>query len=257
MRVLAYLVLTISLMPVQAVAVAFDSSLARRLPGVYHRLCARLLGFDIVVRGAQSADLPVLFVGNHTSYLDILVLGAVIDGSFIAKAEVAHWPLFGSLARLQRTVFIERRSPETARQRDEIGKRLEAGDRLILFPEGTSDDGIRVLPFKSALFAVAERPVGGRPLTVQPFSLAYTGLDGLPAGRDWRPLFAWYGEMGLTAHAWRVLTFRRIRAEVWFHNPVTISQYGTRKALAEHCYRIVRDGLSAANAGGRGLASAS
>lgn len=244
-------------MPVQAAATALGASLARRLPGIYHRLCTRLFGFDIVVRGTQSAERPVLFVGNHTSYLDIMVLGAVIDGSFVAKSEVARWPLFGLLARLQRSVFIERRSPETARQRDEIGARLEAGDRLILFPEGTSDDGVRVLPFKSALFAVAERPVRGRPLTVQPFSLAYTALDGLPVGRDWRPLFAWYGDMSLPAHAWRVLTFARVRAEVWFHEPVTIGRYGSRKALAEHCFLAVRDGVSAANAGGRRLLEAS
>jgi 1-acyl-sn-glycerol-3-phosphate acyltransferase len=236
-------------MPVQAVALVFGAPLSRRLPGVYHRLCARLMGFDIVVRGKMVTAAPALFVGNHSSYLDIMVLGTVIDGCFVAKAEIAHWPLFGWLSKLQRTVFVERRTRQTARQRDEIGKRLEAGDRLILFPEGTSDDGALVLPFKSALFAVAEEPVAGEPLLVQPFSLAYTELDSLPVGREWRPLFAWYGDMGFLSHAWRISTFGRIRAELRFHEPVSIGEFGSRKALAEHCHDIVRDGVAAANTG--------
>lgn len=237
-------------MPVQAVALALGAPLAGRLPVAYHRICARLLGFDIVVRGKMATSRPALFVGNHTSYLDIMVLGTIIEGCFIAKSEVAHWPLFGWLAKLQRTVFVERSSPRTAHhQRDEIGGRLAAGERLILFPEGTSNDGVKVLPFKSALFAVAETSANSTPLSVQPFSIAYTELAGLPVGREWRPLFSWYGDMELGSHAWRILTFSRVRAEVRFHEPVTIGQYGSRKALAQHCFEVVRDGAAEANSG--------
>ncbi len=240
-----------ALMPVQAVALAMGAPLAKRLPATYHRILARLLGFDIVVSGKMATDTPALFVGNHTSYLDAMVLGAIIEGCFIAKSEVADWPLIGWLAKLQRTVFVERRSSRTAHQRDEIGARLATGDRLILFPEGTSDDGVKVLPFKSALFAVAETPVAGAPLLVQPFSIAYTALAGLPVGREWRPLFAWYGDMEIAPHAWRILTFATVRAEVRFHQPVTIGQYGSRKALAEHCFEVVRHGVAEANSGRR------
>ena len=237
-------------MPVQAVALALGAPLAGRLPVAYHRICARLLGFDIVVRGKMATSRPVLFVGNHTSYLDIMVLGTIIEGCFIAKSEVAHWPLFGWLAKLQRTVFVERRSPRTAHhQRDEISARLAAGERLILFPEGTSNDGVKVLPFKSALFAVAETSANSTPLLVQPFSIAYTELAGLPVGREWRPLISWYGDMELGPHAWRILTFSRVRAEVRFHEPVTIGQYGSRKALAQHCFEVVRAGAAEANSG--------
>ncbi|MDX1486274.1 MAG: lysophospholipid acyltransferase family protein [Alphaproteobacteria bacterium] len=248
-RLLVYLAVCCCLMPVQAVAVALGARLSRTLPVSFHRFCARLLGFDIVVRGRLPESGPVLFVGNHTSYLDIMVLGSIIEGSFVAKSEVARWPLFGTLARLQRTVFIERRASRSVRQRDEISARLAAGDSLILFPEGTSDDGNRVLPFKSALFAVVEKPVAGAPVWVQPFSIAYTGLDGLPLGREWRPLFSWYGDMGLPGHIWRVLTLNRTRVEVTFHQAVTFGQYGSRKALAEHCFEVVRAGVADANAG--------
>jgi 1-acyl-sn-glycerol-3-phosphate acyltransferase len=248
-RLVTVLLLIVFLVPVQAVAVGLGLKLAERLPGTFHRLCARVFGFRVLARGKPVDTKPVLFVGNHTSYLDIMVLGTLIDGSFIAKAEVATWPLFGLLARLQRTVFIERRARHTANQRDEISARLAAGDRLILFPEGTSNDGNRVLPFKSALFAVAEREIDNVPLTVQPFSVAYTALGGLPVGREWRPLFSWYGDMSLPSHAWRVLTLAAVRAEVRFHDPVTIGQYGSRKALAEHCFEVVRQGVANFNAG--------
>ena len=239
-------------MPVQAAALALGAPLAKRLPLTYHRMCARLLGFDIVVTGEAVTSRPALFVGNHTSYLDVMVLGTIIEGCFIAKSEVADWPLFGWLAKLQRTVFVERRSTRTAHQRDEIGARLAAGDRLILFPEGTSDDGTKTLPFKSALFAVAETPSDGTPLQVQPFSIAYTALAGLPLGREWRPLLAWYGDMKMPSHAWRILTFSGLRAEVRFHQVVTIGQYGSRKAMAAHCFEVVRDGVAEANSGRRG-----
>ena len=135
----------------------------------------------------------MLFASNHVSYADIAVLGSLIAGSFIAKAEVAHWPLFGWLAKLQRTVFVDRRVRSTQLQRDAMTERLAAGDALILFPEGTSGDGNRVLPFKSALFSAAERMQAIVPIAVQPVSIAYTRLDGMPLGRLLRPFIAWYG----------------------------------------------------------------
>lgn len=249
MRAIAYLLVTLPLMPVQAVAVLLGARLMRRLPVFYHRVVSRIIGLDIVVAGAPPARPPVLFVGNHTSYLDIMVLSTVAECSFVAKAEIAGWPFFGWLAKLQRTVFIERRAPRAGHQRDMISERLAAGDNLVLFPEGTSDDGIHVRAFKSALFAVAEREVEGRHVTVQPFSLAYTRLDGLPVGREWRPLYAWYGDMDLPGHLWRVLGLGRVRAELYLHEPVTIDAFDGRKALAEHCHREVAEGVARANSG--------
>ena len=130
----------------------------------------------------------MLFAANHISYTDITVLGSVIPGSFIAKAEVANWPFFGWLAKLQRSVFVDRQVRSTATQRDAIGERLAAGDALILFPEGTSGDGNRVLPFKSALFAAAQQGEDCPPVIVQPVSLAYVRLDGMPIGRALSPV---------------------------------------------------------------------
>jgi 1-acyl-sn-glycerol-3-phosphate acyltransferase len=249
MRILAYLALTLPLLPIQAVALLLALPLAKTLPLAYHRLVCRVLGIRVRARGALAQARPLLVVGNHSSYLDIEVLGSLVPGSFVAKAEIAGWPFFGWLAKLQRSVFIERRSSKAREHKDEIEKRLLEGDVLILFPEGTSDDGNRLLPFRSALFSVAERRIEGAPLMVQPVSLAYTRLDGMPMGRSFRPLFAWYGEMALAPHLWRMLGMGVVEVEVVFHEPVTIDRFGGRKALAEHCWRVVSEGVASLLAG--------
>lgn len=250
LRLFFYLGWTGLLLPVQIVAVALSLPLAVRLPVFYHRRCLRLIGMEVVARGKMAAPGPVLFVCNHSSYLDITVLGSLIPGSFVAKREVAGWPLFGLLAKLQRTVFVDRGARrQVAAQRSEIAGRLMRGENLILFPEGTSGDGARVLPFKSALLAVAEEQIRGRFPVVQPVSIAYTRLDGMPMGRALRPFFAWYGDMVLFPHLWKVLGLGIVTVEVGFHDPVTAAQYASRKALSDHCRRVIADGIATALAG--------
>jgi lyso-ornithine lipid O-acyltransferase len=248
-RLIVYLLLTVPLMPVQALLVALGLRWARRLPHVYHRLCCRIFGIELVVEGDIAPARPTLFVANHISYLDIEVMSAAVETSFVAKREIARWPLFGWLARLQQTVFIERRARGIEGERDELSRRLEEGANVVLFPEGTSSDGNRLLPFKSALFSVAERSVDGAPLVVQPVTIAYTRLDGMPLGRPIRPFIAWYGDMDLAPHLWFALGLGRITAAVRFHPPVTLAAFGSRKALAAHCQHTIAAALEAANLG--------
>ena len=248
-RILVYVGFTVVLLPVQAVAVLFRLPLQKRLPLWYHRHCCRIMGLRVERRGQQSPVHPTLYVSNHVSYFDIEVLGSLIAGSFVAKREVANWPLFGWLAKLQRSVFIERRGKQAANDRDEMSARLEAGDDLILFAEGTSGDGNRVLPFKSALFSAAQTRPSGKPLAVQPVAIAYTRLDDTPMGRYLRPYFAWYGDMDLAGHIWQALGFGRVTVEVEFHPVVTMGEFASRKALCNHCQAQVSDAVAAALAG--------
>ncbi len=247
-RLLAYLLVTLALMPVQALLVLLGTRLAERLPLLYHRLCCRLMGIDVVTLGEMSARRPTLFVSNHTSYLDITVLGAVIPGSFVAKAEVAQWPLYGWLAKLQRTVFVERRRQTSHRQRDQLKERLASGDNLILFPEGTSNDGNRVLPFRSALLSVAEADASKR-LEIQPVSVAYVALNGIPMGHGLRPLVAWYGDMTLGPHLWQFSRLGKITVVVEFHPAVNLMTVGDRKHLTRHCSDAVAAGVERALTG--------
>lgn len=220
----------------------------------YYGMLRRILGLEVIVHGTQSTAAPRLVVCNHISYFDIVALGAVIPGDFVAKADIARWPVFGWMAKASQTVFIERRRTATTQARDQIQDRLDAGDTLIMFPEATSADGNCMKPFKSALFTVAERHGHGAdgatyPVTVQPVSLAYTRLNGMPLGVGWRPFVAWYGDMEMAPHLWQLTRMGRITAEVTFHPPVTLAQFTDRKALAAHCERAARAGLARLLAG--------
>jgi 1-acyl-sn-glycerol-3-phosphate acyltransferase len=179
-----------------------------------------------------------------------VIFSAATPLSFVSKAEVARWPLFGSLARLQRSVFVERhRRSATGETRDVIRERLLDGDTLLLFPEGTSHDGNTVLPFKSALLGAAEaRLAGGQHVKVQPVSTAFTGLHGLPMGRENRPLFAWYGDMEMVPHLWEALLAGPLDVVVQFHQPLSLDVMD-RKTLARRAEEMVREGQAEALAG--------
>jgi len=249
-RLAIYLAFTLVLMPVQAFGLASRKPWTASFPCFYHRWCCRILGLRVRRIGRPTKSRPALFAANHISYLDISVFGSLIAGSFIAKTEIGRWPLFGWLARLQRSVFIDRRVRSTAQQRDSIAARLAAREALILFPEGTSGDGNRVLPFKSALFSVADHGTSD-PVTVQPVSIAYTRLDGMPIGRRLRPLFAWYGAMTMAPHLWTMLGLGAVEIVVEFHPPTTLADCGSRKALARYCEERVAAGLANALSGRR------
>jgi len=251
-RLFLFLALTFPSMGVQSLFLALGLRRAAILfPVLYHRLCTRILGFQVTVLGQISEQPGTLFVINHGSYLDIIILGGLLRGSFVAKSEVASWPFFGRLAKLHRTVFIDRNNVRsTAAQRDAMSERLAQGENLMLFPEGTSNDGNRLLPFKSALLSAAAG-VDGVLVPVQPVSVAYVALDGVPMGRLYRALIAWYGDMELVPHLWEFMGLGIVKVVVEFHPVITLEEAGSRKALTEHCRGVIAEGLSLALSGRR------
>ncbi|MEL7528250.1 MAG: lysophospholipid acyltransferase family protein, partial [Pseudomonadota bacterium] len=172
------------LIPLQWLSIRFGFRSQEILPRIWHRIASRLVGIKVRQVGQPAADRPLLIAANHASWVDITVLGSLIPLSFIAKSEVSGWPVFGLLAKLQRTVFVNRtRRTETGQAADEIAERMAAGDAMVLFAEGTSNDGNCVLPFRSALLGAATRALGeedGATVWVQPLSIAYQGFYGLP-----------------------------------------------------------------------------
>ncbi len=244
LRLSLYLGLTLALSPLQLLFLLLRVRARHLLPRFYHRLTCRIMGLDVEVRGQMSRVQPTLFVSNHTSYFDIPVLGSLIEGSFVAKTEVGSWPVFGWLSKMQRTVYVDRRRGTTHQQRDDLQKRLDAGDNLVLFPEGTSNDGNRVLPFRSALLSVAEREAKGAKLVVQPVSVTYTKLNSLPMGYGNRAYLAWYGDMTLGDHLWNFARLGPARVVVEFHDPVSIADFRSRKELTQHCYARVSGGVA-------------
>ena len=236
----AFALFTLPLMPLQQLFVWLWPRMARRFPMHYHRVVCRILGIRVKIVGAPPSEGPVLIACNHVSWLDIMVLSSLAPLSFVAKREVNGWPFFGALARLQRTVFVDRaRRHATGDSRDEMQERLKAGDILVLFAEGTSSDGHRVLPFKSAFFGAAEFPG----VLVQPVTLAYGGHRNLPMTGRLRPLYAWYGDMELPPHLWEALATGPIEVTVVCHPALSLGGEVTRKHLAAHAEQLVRQGL--------------
>lgn len=238
-------VVTIPLMLLQLLFLAVGAGAAKTLPVTWHRFVCRMLGVRVTVEGALSDTRPLLIAANHVSWLDINVLASIAPLSFIAKSEVATWPVFGWLARLQRSVFVDRnRRNHTARVNDAIGKRLAAGDVMVLFAEGTSSDGNRVLGFRSALLGAAHdlsSDNGDAPaIHVQPVALIYTRLNGMPMGRQHRPIVAWHGDIELGPHLWRLLKSGSIDVTVAFGEPIPLADAAGRKSVAEAAERAVR-----------------
>lgn len=235
-----FALLTLPLMPLQQLFLWFWPKLARIFPMYYHRVVCRILGVRVEVVGHRPVSGPLLIASNHASWLDIVVLSSVAPVSFVAKKDVAKWTFFGTLARLQRTVFVDRdRRHATGGSRDEMRERLKSGDALVLFPEGTSSDGFRVLPFKSAFFGAAETPG----VLVQPVTIAYRGHRNLPMTRRLLPTYAWYGDMDLVPHLLGVVRSGPIEVTVVCHQPLSLTGERNRKALARHAEDEVRRGL--------------
>jgi 1-acyl-sn-glycerol-3-phosphate acyltransferase len=248
-RLMVYVFLTLLLIPIQAIALKINRKWAKAIPLYYHRLCLKTLKIKVVKRGRISTKEPTLFVVNHASYIDISILASLIKASFVAKAEIANWPFFGFLAKLQRSIFIDRKSRNVNSHVQMMQSRLEQGDNIVVFPEGASGDGNSVVPFKSSLFKTAEIKPHGKPLTVQPVSIAYARLDGIALGRSLRPYFTWFGNMALVPHIFKAAGLGRLTVIVEFHPVVTIDEFSSRKELSEWCHREVAEGLAEGLAG--------
>ena len=248
LRLAALIVLTLGMIPVQSCLVAFGHPRWKNFGRGYWRLVVRALGIRIRVHGQPPETGPILVVANHASYWDVFILGSLLAGSFVAKSEVANWPVVGFVTKLGRTVFIDRSRRGSAREKSVVRERLEEGGVLMLFPEGTSNDGNRVLPFKSTLFSVVEEGFTGadgqsHAIPVQPVSVAYSGLDGLPMQRAFRSYYAWYGDMTLPGHVMAALGLGNLTVDVVFHSQVSVADFGNRKMLSNHCHKVIEKGL--------------
>jgi len=214
----------------------------------YYRVLCSLLRIRVRVHGAPMRDRAVLYVSNHVSWADILVIGSVAPVAFVAKREVASWPLVGITAKIQRTVFVDRtRRHQAADAVADIVKRLKDGVSVVLFAEGTSSDGNRVLPFRSALLgAVEEASAHAGNILIQPMSISYTGLHGIPMGRQHRPLVAWYGDLDFLPHIKTFIEQGAVDAVVSYGEAVPADVEIDRKTMTKRLESSVRGLLTSA-----------
>ena len=208
----------------------------------YYRVLCALLRIRVRVVGNPVRDRAVLFVSNHVSWVDIVVIGSVTPVAFVAKREVASWPLVGITAKMQRTVFVDRgRRHQTGDAVGKIVKRVASGTSIVLFAEGTSSDGNRVLPFRSALLGAIEDQSGGGSILMQPMAITYIRQHGLPMGRQHRPLVAWYGDLDFMPHIKAFIERGVVDALVSYGDPVPADRDIDRKAMSKRLEETVRD----------------
>ncbi len=214
---------------------------------IFFRGCCLIMSLRVVVHGSLAPVRPLLLVSNHSSYLDVFALGSLYGLRFTPKREVASWPIVGYLCKLAGCVFIDRHPRRTRDNQDNLRASLEAGEAVSLFPEATTTDGARVLPFRSSYFSLAEESFRGQQLTVQPVAIACTKVAGLPMISRLRATYAWYGDMFFFPHLWECLQLPSMTVTVVFLSPLLIEgEVGNRKALAALCQRMVESGLDRA-----------
>ncbi len=241
-KILILFIWGVVLTPAQWLSVKFNWPLQRRIPVLFHRVGLKILGVKVTQFGTPDPRRPLLVCSNHISWLDISVLTSLFSVVFVSKAEVNAWPIFGGLARLQRTVFIDRtRKTATKSASTDIASRLSGGDAVVLFPEGTTSDGNRVLPFRSSLLGAARSAVVREgSVTIQPVAIRYVGRQGLPIGRGGQVHTAWYGDMELVPHLIHLVRIGAIEVEVRFGMARIYPANADRKQIAAELEQDVR-----------------
>ncbi len=242
-RLVIFAIVTLELVLLWALARGLEKLVGgQRMSGAVVRLWARIghmmAGLRLEIEGEEMAHGGAL-VANHSSWSDIFVLHSAAHIHFVSKAEVAGWPVIGWLARVTGTLFIERNPRAAKHQQALLAARIEGGDKLCFFPEGTSSDGLRVLPFKSTLFGVFHTEALRDLVWVQPVTVSYFP----PKGRDKR-FYGWWGDMAFGPHAMVILGLSMGgRVRVTYHPPLKAADYPHRKALAKAAEDVVRAGL--------------
>ncbi len=245
-KLLLFGILCVSVSIVQSIVLLFHKGKhAYILPKLWQSIVCRIFQIKVEIEGHICTQGQTLFVSNHVSYLDIPVMGSIIAGSFIAKKDVQGWPVFGFLAKLQQTVFISRDREDAAQGKKKLDDALGQGKNLIVFPEGTSTEGVEVFPFKSSLFSIAMQE-NAKNLLIQPLTIKMSIIDKHePKDQAQRDVYAWHLNMdtSLAEHLWRFAKTEGATIKLIFAPPVSANDFENRKTLAKHCHNAVSNGL--------------
>ena len=238
-KVFLIFLIIFALTPIQYILVKIKLRYRIYIPIIFHKILLRILGIKVKLIGQKISKRPLILVGNHTSYIDIIILGSIMPICFIAKNEIKSWILFGFLAKLQNTIFIKRKNIKTLESIKNINKDLDSESAIVLFPEGTTNSGKKVLNFKSSLFNLFEN---NNTLRLQNFSLCYTHVNNMPIDNRTRPQISWYGDMNIITHLLNFLKLSSVNASVVLHPAMSIKGLD-RKAISMTSIKQVKEGI--------------
>jgi lyso-ornithine lipid O-acyltransferase len=252
--VFIYLPVLIVVIPTQWLIVRLNLPVWHAVPRFFHRVGCVFLGLKVRVIGEPATGRPTLLVSNHISWTDIIAIGSVADLTFVAKSEVKDWFFVGFMADLQRTIYVDRkRRSDAGRTSREIGARMAENGAVLLFAEGQSDIGTHVLPFRTALVGAAQHAMieaGAKDVAIQPVTIAYTSMQGLPVSRNERSLIAWIKSKTVKQNIREILTGNVKSVTIAFGRPLPLSQSDDRKRVTRLAENEVRRMLVALNRGG-------
>ena len=242
MKVFLLFLIILALAPIQFILVKIKLKYRIYIPIIFHKILLKILGVKVKLIGQKTSIRPLILAGNHTSYIDIIILGSIMPICFIAKQEIKSWFLFGFLAKMQNTIFIKRKNFKTLENIKSINNDLGSNSAVVLFPEGTTNSGKKILNFKSSLFNIFEN---NNTLRLQNFSLCYTHVNGMPIDNRTRPLISWYGDMNIVKHLLNFLKLSSVNATLILH-PVMQFKDENRKTISMLSFKQVKDGIVAA-----------
>lgn len=245
-KLAAIVIASAILMPLQWLLMRFTRGrIAFVLPRLWFACLRRALGLRVEIVGKPRRTGGTLFVGNHVSHFDIVLLGSLLRARFIAKDDMQSWPGMRAIGALAQTLFISRRRRDAAHVATAIAAQMRPDHDLLLFPEGTTSSGEQVAPFKSSLFSLFLNRTEEAPAwTLQPFTLTIQSVDGQPlsAGGE-RDGYAFHGNMKAGEHLQRFLRMSGAVIRVVFHPPMAIPPGQDRKTLAAEVHAVVASGL--------------
>ena len=202
-------------------------------------LVSAILNIKIAVEGETESlrSGGYFIVSNHLGYVDGIVLGSIFPVIYVSKKEVRGWPLFGPWTALCGTIYIDRqRKDKIPLLVGEITRKLSQRANVLLFPEGTSTNGDRILPFQSAPFAAPLRAG----TTIAPLTITYKRIDRQSLSNENRDRIYWYGDMEFVDHFWNLLAVRSIEVVVKIQPEIETTRYKNdslgRKALSQASY---------------------
>ena len=242
-RLIIFFLLTLAFMPFQLLLVYLLKKHTYIIPYYFHKICCVVFGIKIKVTGRISKNTPVLLISNHASYLDIAILGSILKTSFVAKKEVSNWPLLGILAKLQNTIFIDRRISSVKKQENNIIKHLKNKNNLAIFPEGTSSDGNQVLPFKSSLFNIFEKNLNSE-IYIQTATIIYKKKNGIMLNKKQRKKITWHSNMKFIPNVFYILKKFNIEVELILNKEFLPNKELNRKKIALFCWKKINYNLT-------------
>ena len=244
--ILIFLILIILIsIPIQFFFNLIGFRFKKLYPLLFYRMIKISTGININFDSAKldKKNSGVLYIANHVSWFDIICLGTLLDARFIAKKEVSKMGIFGFLAKLSNTFFIDNENKKKIIEyNNSIQKKLQEGENFIIFPEGTTSDGNGIISFKSSMLECAFDD--NNKINIQPISICYSKLNNIPMGIYLRRNIAWVGDTSMVAAMVNFLRSGRITVDIIFHDTMSINNFENRKDLAVYCERKILSGIN-------------